>query len=192
MGMPFCPRPVVANEAVHIVQRGVDREPCFFADEDFYSYLYWLEQAARASDCAIHAYALMSDHVHLLLTAKERDAPSELMRSLRRHYVHYTNRFYRRSGRLWEERYSSSVVQADKYLLACQRHIELNPVRAGVVADPGDYRWSSYRANGLGDADSRLTPHERYLSLGGNVAERQAVYRAMFRRGDSRAATTSE
>lgn len=191
MVLPFRPRLVVANQALHIVQRGINREPCFFADEDYLSYLYWLEHTARASDCALHAYALMDNHVHLLLTAKDHEAPSELMKSLGRHYVQYTNRFYRRSGRLWEDRYSSSVVQADNYLLACQRYIELNPVRAGVVADPGEYRWSSFRANGLGHADARLTPHERYLSLGGDVGERQVVYRALFHRGEQRVAANS-
>ncbi len=95
--------------------------------------------------------------------------------------MQYANRVYRRSGSLWEGRYKSSVVQAESHLLACQRYIELNPVRAGMVVDPGQYRWSSYRANGLGQADERLTPHERYLSLGGGGRERQTAYRALFR-----------
>jgi putative transposase len=188
MVMPPYPPTSLRGHSLHIVQRGINREPCFFAEEDYHSYLYWLEHTARACDCALHAYVLMHNHVHLLVTPKEVDAASELMRSLSSHYAQYTNRFYRRSGRLWEERHASSVVQGDGYLLACQRHIELNPVRAGIVGDPGEYPWSSYRANGLGQVDVRLTPHERYLSLGGNVIERQAVYRALVRRSEPQVA----
>ena len=179
--MPRRPRVLLADYPLHIVQRGINREPCFFTDEDYYCYLHWLEESAHACGCAIHAYALMTNHVHLLLTPKESGAPSRLMQSLGRRYVQYANRFYRRTGSLWEGRYKSSVVQAESYLLASQRYIELNPVRASMVVDPGQYRWSSYRANGLGQADVRLTPHELYLSLGKDGGERQVAYRSLFR-----------
>ena len=125
--MPRRPRVLLADTPLHIVQRGINREPCFFTDEDYHCYLHWLEEAARACGCAIHAYVLMTNHVHLLLTPTETGAPSRLMQSLGRRYVQYANRFYRRSGSLWEGRYKSSVVQAEDYLLACQRYIELNP-----------------------------------------------------------------
>ena len=179
--MPRRPRVLLADYPLHIVQRGINREPCFFTDEDRHCYLHWLEEAARACGCAIHAYALMTNHVHLLLTPAETGAPSRLMQSLGRRYVQYANRFYRRTGSLWEGRYKSSVVQAESYLLACQRYIELTPVRAGMVADPAQYRWSSYRANGLGLADARLTPHALYRQLGADDAARQTAYRGMFR-----------
>jgi putative transposase len=179
--MPRRPRILLADHPLHIVQRGINREPCFFAEEDYLFYLHWLEEAARTCGCAIHAYALMTNHVHLLLTPAEPGAPSRLMQSLGRRYVQYVNRFYRRSGSLWEGRFKSSVVQAESYLLACMRYIELNPVRADMVADPGQYRWSSYRANGLGQADKRLTPHSLYLALAGRDEERRADYRALFR-----------
>ena len=179
--MPRRPRVLLADYPLHIVQRGINREPCFFTDEDYHCYLHWLEEAARACGCAIHAYALMTNHVHLLLTPQETGAPSRLMQSLGRRYVQYANRFYRRTGSLWEGRYKSNVVQAEDYLLACQRYIELNPVRAGMVADPGQYRWSSYRANGLGQTDARLTPHTLYLALGKEAFERSMAYRALFR-----------
>lgn len=179
--MPRRPRVLLADYPLHIVQRGINREPCFFADEDYHCYLHWLEEAARACGCAIHAYALMTNHVHLLLTPTETGAPSRLIQSLGCRYVQYANRFYRRTGSLWEGRYKSSVVQAESYLLACQRYIELNPVRAGMVADPAQYRWSSYRANGLGQADERLTPHLLYRQLGPDDEERRAAYRALFR-----------
>ncbi len=179
--MPRRPRLQLAEVPLHIVQRGINREPCFFAEEDYHCYLHWLEEAARDCGCAIHAYVLMTNHVHLLLTPAENGSPARLMQSLGRRYVQYVNRFYRRTGSLWEGRYKSSLVQAESYLLACYRYIELNPVRAGMVSDPGQYRWSSYRANGLGQLDARLTPHTLYLAQGRDTDERTDVYRSLFR-----------
>ncbi|MFY9327444.1 MAG: transposase [Georgfuchsia sp.] len=179
--MPRRPRILLADHPLHIVQRGINREPCFFADEDYLCYLHWLEEVARDCGCAVHAYALMTNHVHLLLTPSVPGAPSRLMQSLGRRYVQYANRFYKRTGSLWEGRYKSGVVQAESYLLACMRYIELNPVRAGMVADPAQYRWSSYRGNGLALADSRLTAHAHYLSLGSDGGSRCIAYRALFR-----------
>ena len=179
--MPRRPRILLADHPLHIVQRGINREPCFFADEDYHCYLHWLEEAARDCHCAIHAYVLMTNHVHLLLTPTLAGAPARLMQSLGRRYVQYANRQYRRTGGLWEGRYKSSVVQAESYLLACMRYIELNPVRAAMVADPGGYRWSSYRANGLTQADSRVTPHALYLGLDTDATRRREAYRALFR-----------
>lgn len=179
--MPRRPRVLLADYPLHIVQRGINREPCFFTDEDYYCYLHWLAEAAGNCGCRIHAYVLMTNHVHLLLTPLANGAPSRMMQSVGRRYVQYINRFYRRTGSLWEGRYKSSVVQAESYLLACQRYIELNPVRAGMVVDPGQYRWSSYRCNGLGVEDVRLTSHSLYLSLGADAGERQAAYRRLFR-----------
>jgi putative transposase len=186
--MPRRPRLQFAEIPLHIVQRGINREPCFFAEEDYLCYLHWLEKAAQDCRCTVHAYVLMTNHVHLLLTPGGSSA--RLMQSLGRRYVQYINRFYRRTGSLWEGRYKSSLVQAETYLLACYRYIELNPVRAGMVADPGQYRWSSYRANGLGQTDARLTPHSLYLAQGHSGEERRAAYRALFRpQLDAEAAT---
>ncbi len=179
--MPRRPRLLLADYPLHIVQRGINREPCFFADEDYHCYLHWLEEAAHDCGCAVHAYVLMTNHVHLLLTPTQTGAPARLMQSLGRRYVQYVNRVYRRSGSLWEGRYKSSVIHAEDYLLACQRYIELNPVRAGMVVDPGHYQWSSYSANGLRGLDHRLTPHALYLSLGATAALRGEAYRALFR-----------
>ena len=179
--MPRRPRVLLADYPLHIVQRGINREPCFFTDEDCHCYLQCLEEAACACSCFIHAYVLMTNHVQLLLTPEESGAPSRLMQSLGRRYVQYANRFHRHTGSLWEGRYKSSVVQAEDYLLACQRHIEPNPVRAGMVADPGQYQWSSYRANGLGQTDIRLTPDALYLALGKDALERGQAYRALLR-----------
>jgi putative transposase len=179
--MPRRPRILLAENPLHIVQRGINREPCFFADEDYQCYLHWLEEAACDCGCAIHAYVLMTNHVHLLITPTETGAPARLMQSLGRRYVQYANRFYRRTGSLWEGRYKSSVVQAEDYLLACMRYIELNPVRAGMVIDPAQYRWSSYRANGLNQPDPRITAHPVYQALDTNADSRCAAYRALFR-----------
>jgi putative transposase len=166
---------------MHLVQRGINREPCFFAEEDYHCYLHWLQKSAADWNCAIHAYVLMTNHVHLLITAERPDGPARLMQSLGRRYVQYINRAYRRSGSLWEGRYKSSAVQAEAYLFTCMRYIELNPVRAGMVGDPAHYRWSSYRHNGLGQADERLVAHPLYQSLGHDAEERRASYRALFR-----------
>lgn len=179
--MPRRRRILLADYPLHIVQRGINREPCFFADEDYQCYLHWLEEAAHDCGCAVHAYVLMTNHVHLLVTPSKPGAPSRLMQSVGRRYVQYVNRFYRRTGSLWEGRYKSSVVQAESYLLACMRYIELNPVQAEMVQDPGQYRWSSYRANGLGQPDTRLSAHPLYLALHTDAQFRHQNYRALFR-----------
>ena len=166
---------------MHLVQRGINRAPCFFAEEDCHCYFHRLQKSAADWHCAIHAYVLMANHVHLLITPQHAEGPAKLMQSLGRRYVQYINHTYRRSGSLWEGRYKSSVVQAESYLLACMRYIELNPVRAAMVADPGSYRWSSYRANGLGQSDARLTPHLLYLGLDVAPGARCSAYRVLFR-----------
>jgi putative transposase len=179
--MPRRPRVHLDNIPLHIVQRGHNREPCFFAEEDYQSYLHWLGEALIEAECVLHAYVLMTNHVHLLLTPTKAEMVPKLLISLGRRYVQYINRTYRRTGTLWDSRYKSSLVQAETYLLTCQRYIELNPVRAAMVEDPAHYRWSSYRANGLGQPDSLLTSHGLYLALGSNEQDRQAAYRALFR-----------
>jgi len=171
----------LADVPQHIVQRGINREPCFFADEDYHCYLHWLQKSAADWHCAIHAYVLMTNHVHLLVTSKKPDGVAKMMQSIGRRYVQYINRSYHRTGSLWEGRFKSSLVQVEEYLLTCMRYIELNPVRANMVNDPAQYRWSSYRHNGLGLADERITSHPLYLELGKAEADRLAAYRALFR-----------
>lgn len=125
---------------LHIVQRGHNRDRCFFAEDDYSSYLHWLGDALRETECALHAYVLMTNHVQLLLTPKRAEAVPKLIISLARRYVQHINRSYRRTGTLWVSRYKSSLVQSETYLFACQRYIELNPVRAAMVDDPAHYR----------------------------------------------------
>ncbi len=179
--MPRRPRLTLPNVPLHIIQRGNNRQACFFADEDYQFYLYWLREHAGKTGCRLHAYVLMTNHVHLLISADAPDAAGALMKALGQRYVQYVNRTYRRSGTLWEGRFRSCLTQEEGYLLACQRYIELNPVRAGMVAHPAEYRWSSFGANAQGEADPRVTPHAVYEALGQDAASRQAAYRELFR-----------
>lgn len=179
--MPRRPRLHVDDTPLHIVQRGHNREACFFAEEDYHCYLHWLGEGLKERACHLHAYALMTNHVHLLLTPERAETIPKLIISLGRRYVQYINRSYKRTGTLWDSRYKSSLVHAETYFLSCQRYIELNPVRAGMVEDPAQYRWTSYRANALGQTEHWLTTHLLYQSLGKNDAERQSAYRALFR-----------
>jgi putative transposase len=179
--MPRRPRIHLNDVPLHIVQRGHNREPCFFAEEDYHAYLYWLGEALIKERCALHAYALMTNHVHLLLTPRRAESVPRLIIALGRRYVQYINQTYRRTGTLWDSRYKSSLIQAETYLLTCQRYIELNPVRAAMVDDPAHYRWTSYRANGLGQPGAILTTHPLYLALGEDDRARQSAYRALFR-----------
>lgn len=178
--MPRRPRIHLDGVPLHIVQRGHNRQPCFFAEDDYQRYRHWLGEALNDAACELHAYALMTNHVHLLLTPREAEAVPRLIMSLGRRYVQHINTTYRRSGTLWDSRYKSSLIHGDTYLLLCMRYIELNPVRAAMVEDPAHYRWTSYRANGLGQTDPLLTPHPLYLGLGATAAARRAAYRALF------------
>jgi putative transposase len=179
--MPRRPRLHLPGFPLHIIQRGNNRSACFFSNDDCAAYLDWLRRAAEKLDCTIHAYVLMTNHVHLLVTPSRPGAVSTLMQSLGRRYVQYVNHTYRRSGTLWEGRFLASAVHAEAYLLKCMRYIELNPVRAGMVEQPGDYRWSSFRCNGLGKPDRMVREHGIYTALGENPAARQEAYRALFR-----------
>jgi putative transposase len=164
----------------HVTQRGNNRQACFFDDEDRLTYLEFLDCAARTRCCEIHAYVLMTNHVHLLLTPLQADGVSRLMQDIGRNYVRYVNSTYRRSGTLWEGRFKSSLVESARYCLICYRYIELNPVRAAMVTKPDRYRWSSYRRNALGQDDELVTPHEEWMALGGDERSRCAAYRSLF------------
>jgi REP-associated tyrosine transposase len=155
-------RIVLPGHSVHIIQRGNNRQAVFFAEEDYHNYLRTLGEAAAEGGCAIHAYALMTNHIHLLTTPAHENSLSLMMQSLGGRYVRYINRIYQRSGSLWEGRFKSSLIDSDRYLLICSRYIELNPVRAGMVDTPQDYPWSSYHRNALGHDDAIITPHFLY------------------------------
>lgn len=174
------PRPDLADIPQHVVQRGNDRQPCFFTKADYLRYLTNLREAALRYDCAIHAYVLMTNHVHLLLTPASVGAVSRMMQTLGRHYVAYINTTYRRTGTLWEGRYKSCLVESESHLLTCHRYIELNPVRAAMTTNPVHYRWSSHHGNAYGHADPILQPHPSYLALGTSDQARRTAYHALF------------
>ena len=178
--MPRRPRTPLDGVPLHIVQRGHNREPCFFGEADYQTYLYWLGEALKKEHCALHAYALMTNHVRLLVTPDRADAIPRLIIARGRRYVKYINTTYRRTGTLWDSRYKASLIQAQTYLLSCQRYIELNPGRAARVDDPAHYRWTSYRHHALGQASPYLTPHPLYLAIDRDDAKRQAAYRELF------------
>ena len=179
--MPRRPRIALPGLPQHVVQRGNNRGACFFAEDDYRFYLYWLRRIAEREGCRIHAWVLMTNHVHLLLTPDGVDNVPRLMQTLGRRYVQYINRSYRRSGTLWEGRYKASLVDADEYLLKCCRYIETNPVRAGMVAHPADYPWSSARCHFLGERNELLHDHPCYLALGKDEKERRENYAAICR-----------
>lgn len=175
------PRFLIPGIPQHVIQRGNNREPCFFAESDYNCYLRELQDAARKNHAAVHAYVLMTNHVHLLVTPGQPYSISHMMQDLGRKYVRYINHTYRRTGTLWEGRYKASLVDSEAYLLTCMRYIELNPVRAGMVEHPGEYRWSSYASNAQGRASSLIAPHPLYLALGDNTEPRLHAYRELFR-----------
>jgi len=179
--MPRKPRFYLPGVPAHIVQRGNCRQAVFFSDADYKAYLKWLEEGARRHGCSIHAYVLMTNHVHLLITPAAQDSISRLIQYVGRHYVTYVNHCYGKSGTLWEGRHKGCVVSTDDYLLACMRYIELNPVRAGMVCRPIDYRWSSYSTNANGRERAVITHHSLYKALGHNPNERGFAYRELFR-----------
>lgn len=181
--MPRRARLSLPGVPCHVIQRGNNRGPCFFVDADYRRFLDILHDQAEAHGCRVHAYVLMSNHVHLLLTPAREESTAGLMKNLGQRYVQYVNRSHGRTGTLWEGRFRSCLAQDDAYVLACSRYIEMNPVRAGMVRRPSDYPWSSFRANGQGAADPIVTPHADYLRLGSDGCARRAAYRALFRGG---------
>ena len=169
--MARLPRICLPGIPQHIIQRGTNRQVCFASEEDLSAYAHWLEESAKKNQVAIHAWVFMTNHVHLLVTPQTSNGVSRMMQTLGRHYVRYFNYTYQRTGTLWEGRFKSCVIDAEEYLLTCQRYIELNPVRAGMVDSPEDYVWSSYRANGLGANVKMHTPHVLYQSLGKTIEQ---------------------
>jgi len=180
--MPRLACPEEAHATLHVVQRGRERRACFYCAGDSAAYLEALRECAARAECAVHAYALMGNHVHLLFTAARTAGPARLMPAIAACYARHLATAYDHEDSVWEEAYDASPVQARRHLLACMRYIEENPVRAGLAAHPGRYPWSSYRANALGEDGALLTPHPHYYSLGRSPDERRAAYAALFAR----------
>ena len=169
------------HQTLHVIQRGNNREPTFFVDDDYRRYLEWLSEAAAEYGCAVHAYVLMTNHVHVLATPGSAEALPRAMQSLGRRYVRYVNREYRRTGTLWEGRYRACPIDGDEHFFTCCRYIELNPVRAGMVRHPREYPWSSYRAHAEGKPDALAAEPAIFRRLGTNETERRRNYRNLFR-----------
>lgn len=179
--MPRKPRFYLPGISVHIVQRGHSRQPVFFEKDDYAAYLDWLGEAASRYSCAIHAYVLMTNHIHLLATPEANNSISLIMQYTGRRYVPYINHTYGSSGSIWEGRYKANLIHDEEYLLTCMRYIELNPVRANMARTPGSYRWSSYCANGKGENNKLIKPHPLYQALGRSRPQRLEAYRALFK-----------
>lgn len=180
--MARLPRFVLPGQPQHVIQRGNDRQDIFRAEGDYQFYLEKLSEAAKKHQCNIHAYVLMTNHVHLLVTPHTENGIGKMMQMLGRYYVQYFNYSYKRTGTLWEGRYKATLIDSEQYLLTCMRYIELNPVRAQNMANhPGEYPWSSYQCNALGEENDLVIPHREYKRLGSTEDERQSVYRQLFR-----------
>ncbi len=179
--MARLPRLDVVDIPQHIIQRGNNRSICFVADEDYAAYTHWLLAASKKYQVDIHAWVFMANHVHLLATLRASGGVSKMMQSLGRNYVRYFNYSYQRTGTLWEGRFKSCLVDSEAYLLECYRYIELNPVRAGMVDEPNEYFWSSYRINALGKSSELCKPHQEYLKLGKTENEGLEAYRQLFK-----------
>ena len=188
--MPRSARIMLAGAAVHVVHRGNNRGPCFLSDDDRAFYLHHLGRALPRCGCLLHAYCLMDNHVHLLLTTEPANGCALLMKSAAQLYAQYFNKSHARTGYLWEGRFKSCLVQAEHYALSCYRYIEMNPVRAAMVRTADEFRWSSFRVNAHGAKSPLITPHAEYLQLGTTPSERQAAYRDLF--GSAAAPTNVE
>jgi len=169
-----------AGMTQHLIQRGVNRQPCFIDTQDYVAYASWLNEYARTFDVHIHAWVFMTNHVHLLVTPHTDKSISQMIQCLGRRYVSYFNHRYERSGTLWEGRFKSLGIEDDSYVLACQRYIELNPVRAGMVKSASDYFWSSYKVNALTKSSLLWTANRSYLSLGEDHESCARAYRNLF------------
>jgi putative transposase len=178
--MPRPSRLILPGVAVHVIQRGNNRVACFTHDNDYLMYLAHLRQLSEKYDCAVHAYCLMTNHVHLLLTPQAAGACTGLMRDLGQRYVQYFNYRHERTGTLWEGRFRSCIAESALYVLGCYRYIELNPVRAGMVDHPTGYLWSSYAVNSGLRSDPLVSHHAEYLALAIDPELRHAAYRRLF------------
>lgn len=178
--MARLPRFILPGQPQHVIMRGNNRTEIFCAEADYRFYLDKLRLACEKHGCDIHAYVLMTNHVHLLLTPQEEQSLSKALQMLGRYYVQFFNHCYQRTGTLWEGRYKATLIDTEAYLLTCMRYIELNPVRAGMVAHASEYSWSSYAYNALGQTDNLISPHPEYRRLGQTDEACRSAYQQLF------------
>ncbi len=177
--MARLPRLVIPNQPHHVIQRGNDRQLIFRDTSDYCAFLAWLREAAKQFKVAIHAYALMSNHLHLLVSPSDQQGLGRMMQWVGRHYVPYFNRKYARVGTLWQGRYRATVIDSERYFMTCSRYIELNPVSAGITHNPADYPWSSYNHHVGIKSDPLITDHSLYWALGNTPFQREAAYKEL-------------
>lgn len=181
--MARLPRLTLPGYPHHVIQRGNNRQAIFSSVADYQTLLALLEEYAKKFSVAIHAYVLMSNHFHLLATPQTADGLPQMMQAVGRRYVRYFNDRQKRSGTLWEGRYKSTLIQSDRYLMACMAYIDLNPVRAGLVAHAGDYPWSTYGHYAGLRSDKLITPHALAWELGNTPFAREAAYAELVQSG---------
>ncbi|MFC5472950.1 transposase [Paraherbaspirillum soli] len=177
--MARLPRLVIPKQPHHLIQRGIDRQAIFRETEDYSAFLAWLKDGAKQYKVQIHAYVLMTNHIHLLATPADAQGLARVMQWVGRYYVPYFNQKYGRVGTLWQGRYKATVIDTERYFMLCSRYIELNPVRAGLVAAPGEYPWSSYLHHVGIRPDGLIVDHPLYWALGNTPFDREAAYKAM-------------
>lgn len=181
--LPRHPRLFVPHLPLHIVQRGHDRQPVFLQPADYEFYLSNLLETKLELDIRLLAYCLMTNHVHLILVpGDDVTGISKLVRVVAARHTRLVNRREGRTGTLWEGRFKASLIDFDRYLLACYRYVDLNPVRASMVATPEQYPWSSYRQLAALAYNRHLDSHDVYEALGEDPAQRGRVYRAFVAR----------
>ena len=183
--MARLPRLTLPGYPHHVIQRGNNRQPIFASLEDYQVLLDLLYENAKKFNVALHAYVLMSNHFHLLATPATTDGLPQMMQAVGRRYVRYFNDRQKRTGTLWEGRYKSTLIQTDRYLLACMAYMDLNPVRAGLVPGPQDYPWSSYGHFTGQCIDKLITPHPLVWELGNTPFAREAAYAQLVLSGIS-------
>lgn len=181
--MARLPRLTLPGYPHHVIQRGNNRQVIFDSHQDYQLFLDLLYDYARKFDVAVHAYVLMTNHFHLLVTPQTDDGLPQMMQAVGRRYVRHFNDSHQRSGTLWEGRYKSTLIQTDRYLLTCMAYIDLNPVRAGMVASPRDYPWSSYGHYSGQRIDKLVSPHPLFWGLGNTPFAREAAYAELVRSG---------
>ncbi len=178
--MARLPRIVIPNQPLHIIHRGNNRQDIFESEDDMIRIKADIKLALSKASCQLHAYVIMTNHLHLLVTPKDKESLAIFMQCLSNRYVRYYNARHQRSGTLWEGRYKSCVIDSDSYLFTLYKYIEMNPVKAGLVKKPGDYLWSSYARNALGATDDLVADHKLYKALGKSVDQRCAGYKTLF------------
>ena len=173
-------RIVVPNQPLHIMHRGNNRQDIFKSEDDLIRITEDIKHSLSKAGCYLHAYVIMTNHLHLLITPENKEQLAKFMQSLANRYVRYYNANHQRTGTIWEGRFKSCLVDSEQYLFTLYKYIEMNPIKANMVEDIANYRWSSYRHNALGETDELITEHDLYKELGVTTEQRYKQYKYIF------------